>query len=169
LIIVSFGGKTPKVANSALVADTAYLIGDVEIGDNTSIWPGAIIRGDMAPIRVGSNCHIEDNAVLHGAASVGDNSMVGHRCVIEGKIGANTMIAIGASVLLDAIIGDLCLVAADAVVLENMNIPDRSFVAGVPATIKGEVTQSHIDLMDYFLSYYVGLVRQYKEQGIWRR
>jgi carbonic anhydrase/acetyltransferase-like protein (isoleucine patch superfamily) len=95
--------------------------------------------------------------------------MVGHRCVIEGKIGANTMIAIGASVLLDAIIGDLCLVAADAVVLENMNIPDRSFVAGVPATIKGKVTQNHIDLMDYFLSYYVGLVRQYKEQGIWRR
>ncbi len=72
MFIVSYGGKTPKVADSALVADTAYLIGDVEVGENTSIWPGVVLRADAAPIRVGSNCHIEENTVLHGLVTVGD-------------------------------------------------------------------------------------------------
>ena len=61
MIVMSFGGKTPKIAESALVADTAFIIGDVEIGENTSIWPGVVIRGDIEPVRIGSNCHIEDN------------------------------------------------------------------------------------------------------------
>ena len=102
MIVVSFGGKTPRVADSALVADTACLIGDVEIGENTSIWPGVVIRGDIEPIRIGSNCHIEDNSVLHAHALVGDNSMIGHGCVVEGMVGSGTLISNGASVLLDA-------------------------------------------------------------------
>lgn len=169
MIVVSFGGKTPRVADSALVADTAYLIGDVEVGDNTSIWPGVVIRGDIKPIRIGSNCHIEDNTVLHGHASVGDNAMVGHNCVIEGKVGRGTLIANGASVLLDADVGDLCLVAANSVVIEDMKVPNRSFVAGSPARIKGELTQRHIERMEFYMPYYVGLVEEYKKQGIWRR
>lgn len=169
MVIVTFGGKTPRLARSALVADTACLIGDVQVGENASIWPGVVIRGDMAPIRVGSNSHIEDNAVLHGPASIGDNSMVGHSCVVEGRIGSNTLVANGAAVLFDANIGDLCLIAAKAVVLENMTVPDRSFIAGVPATIRGEVTEHHIELIRYYLSYYVGLVEEYKRQGIWSR
>ena len=169
MISISFGGKTPKVAESALVADTAYLIGDVEVGNNTSIWPGVVIRGDIEPIRIGSNCHIEDNSVLHGRASVGDNAMIGHSCVIEGKVGSGTLIANGAAILLDADVGDSCLVAANAVVVEDTKIPDGSFVAGVPARIRGQLTQSHIEKMKFYMPYYVGLVEEYKRQGIWKR
>ena len=169
MISISFGGKTPKVAESALVADTAYLIGDVEVGNNTSIWPGVVIRGDIEPIRIGSNCHIEDNSVLHGRASVGDNAMIGHNCVIEGKVGSGTLIANGAAILLDADVGDSCLVAANAVVVEDTKIPDGSFVAGVPARIRGQLTQSHIEKMKFYMPYYVGLVEEYKRQGIWKR
>lgn len=169
MIVMSFGGKTPRIAESALVADTAYIIGDVEIGENTSIWPGVVVRGDIEPVRIGSNCHIEDNSVLHGHATVGDNSMIGHGCVLEGRIGSGTLISNGASVLLDAVVGDRCLVAANAVVTENMNIPDGSFVAGVPAKIKGELTESNIGKMEFYMPYYAGLVKEYKRQGIWRR
>jgi carbonic anhydrase/acetyltransferase-like protein (isoleucine patch superfamily) len=169
MIALSYGGKKPRVAESALVADTAYLIGDVEIGDNTSLWPGVKIRGDAAPIKVGCNCHIEENTVLHGQVSVGDNTMIGHNCVIEGFIGNNTLIGNGASVLVNANIGDMCIVAAGSVVLENMKAPYRSFVAGVPAKIRGELTQHNIEMMEFYMPYYVGLVKEYKKQGIWRR
>jgi carbonic anhydrase/acetyltransferase-like protein (isoleucine patch superfamily) len=169
MIVVSFGGKTPRVADSALVAETACLVGDVEVGENTSIWPGAVIRGDIEPIRIGSNCHVEDNSVLHGAVSVGDNSMIGHNCVVEGSVGRGTLVANGASILLAAEIGDSCLVAAHAVVVENTKVPDGSFVAGVPAKVKGQLTQSHIEKMQFYMPYYVGLVEEYKRQGIWSR
>lgn len=169
MIVVSFGGKTPKVAASALVADSACLIGDVEVGENSSIWPGVVIRADIRPIRVGSNSHIEDNTVLHGYACVGDNTLVGHGCVVEGSVGSGTLVSNGASVLLGAEIGDSCLVAANAVVTENTKVPDRSFVAGVPAKIKGQVAQSHIEKMDFYVPYYDALVKEYKKQGIWNR
>lgn len=169
MIVVSYGGKKPKVADSALVADTAYLIGDVEVGENTSIWPGAVLRADAAPIRVGSNCHIEENTVLHGLVVVGDNTMIGHNCVIEGRVGSGSLIGNGASVLVQAIVGDLCIVAAGCVVLENMEIPHRSFVSGIPAKIRGELTQHNIEMMEFYMPYYVGLVNEYKRQGIWRR
>lgn len=167
--VVSFAGKTPKVAESALIADTAYLIGDVKIGENTSIWPGVVVRGDIEPIRIGSNCHIEDNTVLHGHASVGDNTMIGHNCVVEGRVGSGTLISNGAIVLLTAVVGDQCLVAANAVVTEHTEVPNRSFVAGTPAKIKGELTQSNIEKMEFYMPYYIGLVQEYKRQGIWQR
>ena len=169
LIIVSFGGKTPRVADSALVADTACLVGDVEVDENASIWPGAVIRGDMWPIRIGKGTHIEDNAVLHGAASVGDNSMVGHNAVVEGKVGRNTLVGNAACILHNAEVGDSCLVASNAVIVENTRIGHRSFVAGVPAKVKGEVTRHHVELMQFYIGYYEGLVNEYRKQGIWSR
>lgn len=88
---------------------------------------------------------------------------------IYGRVGSGTLIANGASILLDADIGDSCLVAANAVVVEDTKVPDRSFVAGVPARVRGPVTQGHIDKMKFYMPYYVGLVQEYKRQGIWRR
>src|SRR3989304_9295510 len=151
VIITGLNGKMPKIAESALVADTAYIIGDVEIGENTSIWPGVVIRGDLQPISIGNNCHIEDNTVLHGVVIIGDNTMVGHNCVIEGKVGKNTLVGNHASILLGAEIGDFCLVAANSVVLEDVKIPDRSFVAGTPAKIKSELTPQNIAKMEMYM------------------
>jgi len=95
--------------------------------------------------------------------------MIGHGCVVEGRVGSGTLIANGATILLDAVIGDSCLVAANAVVTENTKVPDRSFVAGVPAKIKSEITQSNIEKMEFYMPYYVGLVQEYKRQGVWKR
>src|SRR5438067_2205916 len=92
MIIKSFNGKSPRIARSALVADNVYIIGDVEIGENCSIWPGVVIRSDTTPIRIGNNVHIEDNSVLHTAAHIEDNVMVGHGCTIEGFIGEGSML-----------------------------------------------------------------------------
>ncbi|MFC2059123.1 gamma carbonic anhydrase family protein [Chloroflexota bacterium] len=167
--IVSFSGKTPKIAESALIADTAYVLGDVEIGENTSIWPGVVIRGDMRPIRIGNDCHIEDHTMVHGEVVIGDNVMVGHNCVLEGKVGKNSLIGNHACILADAEIGSLCLVAANSTVLENTKIPDRSFVVGSPAKIKGKLSQSNIDKMEWYMLPYADLVKEYKEQGIWKR
>jgi len=169
LILTTFAGKTPRVADSALVADTACLIGDVEVGENTSIWPGVVIRGDIGPIRIGSNCHIEDNSVLHGKASLGDNSMIGHNCVVEGRVGSNTLVSNCAAVLFGAEVGDFCLVAANSVVMEGVKVPDRSLVAGTPGIVKGEITKRNIEAMNFYMPYYVQLVQEYKRQGVWRR
>ena len=169
MIVVSFGGNTPRVADSALVAESACLIGDVEVGENSSIWPGVVIRGDIQPIRIGSNCHVEDNSVLHGYASLGDDTLVAHGCVVEGRVGKGTIISNGAAILLEAEIGDSCLIAAKAVVLENTKVPNRSFVAGVPGKIKGEISRSHIEKMEFYAPYYAQLVKEYKRQGIWKR
>lgn len=106
---------------------------------------------------------------MHGLVTVGDNTMIGHNCVIEGNVGSDSLIGKGASVPVSAVIGDMCAGAAGSVVLENTNAPDRSFVAGVPAKIKGKITQHNIEMVDFYKPYYTGLVAEYKKQGIWRR
>ena len=165
--ITSYKGKTPKIAETALIADTACILGDVEIGENTSIWPGVVIRGDAAAIRIGNNCHIEDNSVVHGQVTVGDNTMIAHNCTVEGCIGSNVLIGNGACVLVTAEIGDDSLVAAGSVVLEGTIVPPKSFVLGVPAKVRGELTQHNIERKQFFMPYYTGLVEEYKKQGIW--
>lgn len=164
--IRSFDGKMPRIAPSALVSETACIIGDVEIGENTSIWPGVVIRGDMRPIRIGDNCHIEDNSVIHGAI-IGHNVMVGHSAVVEGVVGNNVVVGDNVTILPGAEIGDFCLVGANAMVGEDMRVPQRSLVIGVPARIKGEITPQLLEKMDWYVAPYARLVQKYKEQGLW--
>src|SRR5687768_6293827 len=85
LPILTFDGKTPKIHPSAFISQTATIIGDVEIGEGSSVWPGAVIRADFAPIRIGNGTHIEDNCVLHTGSllEIGDNVTVGHSVVIH--------------------------------------------------------------------------------------
>ncbi|MHC4537896.1 MAG: gamma carbonic anhydrase family protein [Planctomycetota bacterium] len=83
-MIKSLDGKTPKIADSACISQSAFIAGDVEIGDNSSVWPGAVIRADFGKIRIGNNTHIEDNCVLHGGnMEIGDNVIVGHGAVVQ--------------------------------------------------------------------------------------
>lgn len=138
-MIRSFEGKTPSVAESAWVSEAAYVIGDVRIGEGSSVWPGAVVRGDFAAIRVGSNTHIEDNCVVHTGEllEIGDNVTFGHSVVVHCKrIGSNCLIGNNATVLDGAEVGDFCIVAAGAVVTPRTKVPDGSFAAGVPAQIR---------------------------------
>ncbi len=171
-MIRSFDGKTPKVAGSAFVSEAAYVVGDVEIGEGSSIWPGAVIRADFARIKIGQNNLIEDNCVLHSgiAMEIGDNNTIGHGVVVHGlRIGNNNLIGMNATVLENVEIGDHCVIGAGCLVSQGMKIADYSFVVGVPAEIKGQVSserwQRRRPKAEGGQSYQ-DLTRKYKEQGL---
>ena len=141
-MIRSFNGKTPKVVDSAFVSEAAYVIGDVEIGENSGVWPGVVIRADFGSIKVGNNTQVEDNSVLHSGIpmEIGHNVTIGHSVVMHGlSVGNNTLIGNNATVLDNAQVGNHCIVGAGCMVSQGMIIPDNSFVVGVPAEIKRQV------------------------------
>jgi len=173
-MIRSLNGMTPKIAKSAFVSEAAYVIGDVEIGDNSSVWPGAIIRADFGKITIGKNTAVEDNCVIHsgspsgiGDVFIGDNVVIGHGAVLNcHKIGNSVLIGMNATLLHDAEIGDSCIIAAGTLVGQRMKIPDRSFARGVPCMIKGEPSEQQLWWTRANPQGYPKLAQQYKEQGL---
>ena len=173
-MIRSFNEKTPKIAESAFVSEAAYVVGDVEIGDNTSVWPGAVIRADFDKITIGRNTAVEDNCVIHsgspsgpGDVVIGDNVVIGHGAVLNcRKIGSSVLIGMNSTILHDAEIGDFCIIAAGCLVSQGMKIPDKSFVVGVPGKIKGEPTAQQLWWTQGNPETYPKLAKQYKEQGL---
>ncbi len=174
-MIKSFNGKMPKIAESAFISKTAYVVGDVEIGESSSVWPGAVVRGDLGSIKVGKNTIIQDNCVIHSGSfssgmddvTIGDGVTFGHGAVSHGhSIGNNVLIGINATILHDADIGDFCIIGANCLVGQGMNIPDRSFVTGAPGKIKGEPSPEQSRWIENMPREYAKLARQYKEQGL---
>ena len=147
--IIGFNGKMPRVDKSAFVAHNATVVGDVAIGRNSSVWFGAVLRGDIHYIRIGKNTSVQDNSVLHGTVDlyptiVGDNVSIGHSALVHGCIiGSNCIIGMGAIILEGAEIGDWCVVGAGAVVPEGMKIPSCSIAMGIPAKITRKTTEEH--------------------------
>jgi carbonic anhydrase/acetyltransferase-like protein (isoleucine patch superfamily) len=134
-VIRTFEGKTPKIAESVFVNEAAYIVGDVEIGDNSSVWPCAVIRGDIGKIIIGENTHMEDNSVIHSGSPsspdqdmiIGNNVHIGHGAVINcRKIGNNILIGMNATILHEAEIGNNCIIGASCLVSQGMKIPDNS-------------------------------------------
>lgn len=168
-MIRSFDGKTPKISESAFVSEAAYIVGDVEIGDYSNIWPGAVVRGDFAKIKIGRYVDIEDNCTLHAGndMEIGDNVIVGHGAVVHSrKIGNNVLIGMNATTLHNSEIGDHCIVAAGAVVTEGMKIPSNSFVAGVPARIRGPLTDQQRSWTEGHFAFYPPLAKKYRDQKL---
>ncbi len=160
---------TPEVAASAYVSESALVMGSVIIGERSGIWPGAIVRGDFATIRIGAGTIIEDNVVVHTGQdqTIGDNVIVGHGAVIHCRsIGNNTLIANNATVLDDAEIGDFCIIGAGAVVSPGMKVPDRSLVFGVPGKIVGEVKEHQLRRLERGNASYLAMFDQYRKDGI---
>ena len=138
-MIRGFEGKSPRIHPTAFISEACYIVGHVEIGENSSVWPGAVIRGDFGRITVGRNSVIQDTCVLHtdDYLDLGDNVLVTHGAVIHGhRVGNNVLIGVNAAILEGVEIGDYCLIAAGAVVLPNARIPDGSLVAGVPGQVR---------------------------------
>jgi len=181
-MIRAFNGKMPKIADSAFVSEWAYVVGDVEVGDNSGIWPGTIIRGDFGSIRIGSDCQIEDNSVLHSGTTmeIGDHVIIGHGAIIHGrKIGNNVLIGNNATILDLAEIGDNCIIAANSMVATERKIPSNSVVTGVPAEIKRTLSAEEMaktrERIDERYERMVGadkirkysdMVKKYKEEGL---
>jgi len=168
-MIRSFEGKTPVISESAFVSEAAYVIGDVEIGEGSGVFPGAVIRGDFTSIKIGCNTMVEDNSVIHsgGPVVIGDNVTIGHSVVVHcSRIGNNCLIGNNSTILDNAVIGSFCIVGAGCVVSQGMEIPDNSFVVGVPAEIKRQVAPERWERRRRGRGGYSELVKRYKEQGL---
>lgn len=169
-MIKSFDNKKPKVDRSAFISENAYLVGDIRIGKNSSVWPGAVLRADRFRIQIGSNTSIQDNCVIHAGIAdviIGDNVTVGHGSVIHcSRIGSNVLIGMHASLGMFAEIGDECIISAHSMVKDNFKIPRRSLVVGVPARIKRRVTKKEIERIIWGTNFYVDLSKDFKKEGL---
>ena len=167
-MLKAFAGKFPKIDPSALIHDSAFILGDVEIGAGSSVWPGAVIRGDMAFIRIGKNAHIQDNCVVHSefGSEIGDNVIVGHCAVVHSRrVGSNVMIGNNSTLLDHSEIGDYTIVAAGSIVSPEKKFPDRSLVIGSPAKRREEISERHLEQIAFSVEYYARTVKLYKEEG----
>ena len=170
-MIRSFDGKSPRIAKTAWVSEAAYVVGDVEIGEGSSVWPGAVIRADFTSIRIGKNSHIEDNCVLHGGEplTIGDNIIAGHGVIIHcSSIGDNCLIGNNATLLDGAEIGETSIVAAGSLVLPGTIVPPRSFVVGSPAEIR-EATDDQLRFVRGLVasdSAYAEMARRFRKAGL---
>lgn len=144
-LIAPFQGRAPVIPASAFVAPTAVVVGDVVVGEGTSLWYGTVVRGDVGPIRIGARTNIQDLCLLHVTTglpglAIGDEVTVGHRAILHGAtVGNRCLIGMGAILLDGCAIGEESLVGAGSVVREGTVVPPRSFVAGVPAVVKGPI------------------------------
>ncbi len=173
-LVLPFNGKSPSIHPSVFLAPTAVVIGDVTIGAESSVWFGAVLRGDSPDHRVivGRRTSVQENAVIHvghwGPTIVGDDVTVGHGAKFECcTIGDRTVIGMNAVILQKAKIGRECVIAAGTVVLEGAEIPDRSLVAGVPGKVK-KTLDGDAEWIQGGGSHYVELSRRYLAEGIGR-
>jgi carbonic anhydrase/acetyltransferase-like protein (isoleucine patch superfamily) len=171
--IITFEGQTPRVHPTAFLAPTAVLIGNVEIGEEASVWFGAVLRGDHPDhgIRVGARTSIQDNCVLHvsarGATIVEDEVTVGHGAVFEScLIRRGSLIGMNSVLLHECEIGEASVVAALSVVPTGMKVPARSLVAGAPATVRKQLQGESAVWVKGSADHYVELSRAYLRQGI---
>jgi carbonic anhydrase/acetyltransferase-like protein (isoleucine patch superfamily) len=166
-MIQGFRGVIPQIAPSAYVDDTAQVIGDVVIGEHASVWPFAVLRGDMNYIRIGANTNIQDNCVVHVETALHptileDNIGVGHGVILHGcRIESRCLIGMGAIVLNGAQIGSGSIVAAGALVPEGTVIPPGSLFLGFPGKVIRQLTEMDAARIDQTVAAYVKLTEQY--------
>ena len=167
-MIRSLGGKTPSIHPTAFISEAAYIVGDVEIGEGSSIWPGTVIRGDTGKITIGKFTNIQDNSVLHGDDDViiGDNVTIGHRVMCHGRnIGNRVLIGNGAILNDGVLVGEESVIGSGSMILENMDIPEKSIVVGMPGSIRGSVKDKHVNMIDSIAAGYASKAQKYKAEG----
>ena len=160
-MIVPYRGKWPKIHETAFVAPSADLIGDIEIGSNSSIWFQCVIRADVNFIRIGNNTNIQDHSMLHVNRGncplhIGNHVTVGHRVMLHGcTIGNLVLVGMGVIVLDNADIGDECLIGAGSLVTQRMKIPPRSLVLGSPAKVIRPLNEQELAFLPKSAANYV--------------
>ena len=160
-MLLDYKGKLPKLGERVFVADGAKIIGDVEIGDHSSVWFNAVIRGDVHYIRIGKHTNIQDGSILHVMKDqhpliLQDYVTVGHGVMLHGcEIASNCLIGMRATILNNAKIGAHCIIGAGALVTENAVIPERSLVMGLPARVKRPLRDDEVaHIGEYAQRYY---------------
>jgi carbonic anhydrase/acetyltransferase-like protein (isoleucine patch superfamily) len=166
-LIRSFNGKTPIIDPSAFIAENATIIGDVTIGPHVSIWYGAVLRGDVGPIRIGARSNVQDLSALHttGGASdlvIGDDVVIGHAVILHSAVIADgALVGMGSILLDDCNIGEGAVVAAGSVVPPRMAVAPHTMVRGAPAKFARELSLEERDMGRRGARGYVELMQQY--------
>ena len=167
MIVRSYDGKTPRFGERVFVAENAAVIGDVELGDDCSIWYATTVRGDVNSIRIGARTNIQDNCTIHVArethpTTIGEEVTIGHGAIVHGcTIGRGALIGMGSRVLDGAVIGEQAIVGAGALVPEGMHVPPRKIVVGIPARVIREVSEDQLAWLDRSWRNYVAYKEKY--------
>jgi carbonic anhydrase/acetyltransferase-like protein (isoleucine patch superfamily) len=168
-MIRGFKGKRPAIDPSAFVAETATIIGDVTLGARSSVWFGAVIRGDVFHVRIGAETSIQDNTVIHVthdryATQVGDRVTVGHGVILHGcTVRDLVIIGMGAVILDQAEVGEKCIVGAGALITPGTKIPSGHLVVGAPARVKRPLTEDELVWLESSAAHYVALTGTYRD------
>jgi carbonic anhydrase/acetyltransferase-like protein (isoleucine patch superfamily) len=168
-MIIPYRGITPRIHPSVFIAEGAQIIGDVEIGAESSVWFNTVIRGDVHYIRIGERTNIQDSCVLHVTHAtyplvIGSDVTVGHGAILHAAtIKDRCLIGMGAKVLDDATVGPYSFVAAGSLVLEHFEVPEGALVAGVPARVKRMLSDEERQQIVQSAQNYVGYVKTYRE------
>jgi carbonic anhydrase/acetyltransferase-like protein (isoleucine patch superfamily) len=163
---------TPHVADSAFIAPDAWVIGDVSIAEDCSVFFGAVLRGDIEKIVVGARTNIQEHSVVHtshgrGPVVIGEDVTVGHRAIIHGaRIGDRVLVGMGSILLDEAVIESESVIAAGALIKEGMLVPSHSLVMGVPGKIVRQLTDKEIAFLKISSMRYVEAGRQYKQMSL---
>jgi carbonic anhydrase/acetyltransferase-like protein (isoleucine patch superfamily) len=170
-LVRPFGGKAPRIDPTAFAAEGSTVIGDVELGPGSSLWPGVVVRGDVNAIRIGARTNLQDQTVVHVTGgthptAVGDEVTVGHRVVLHGcTVHDRCLIGIGAIVLDGAVVGPEAMVGAGALVPPGMVVPPRTLVLGAPARVKRPLTGAELDHLRASAERYAALAAAYRTEG----
>ncbi len=169
MAIYQIGNRVPQIDPTAYVFENAVVIGDVRMAPNSSVWPGAVLRGDNDPIIIGRGSNIQDGSVLHTDVGfpliIGDEVTVGHQVILHGcTVGDGSLIGMQAVILNGARIGRNCLIGAGALVTEGKEIPDGSVVLGRPGKVVRTLTQEDIDMIRRGNLHYQNRAVEYREQ-----
>lgn len=167
-MLISHKGNQPRIHETVFIAPGAYLIGDVTIGKNSTIWYNAVLRADEGAIIIGERCSIQDNSTVHlyegCPVIIEDEVTVGHNVILHGcKIGKRSIIGMGSTILDGAEIGEECIIGANTLIPSGKKIPPRSLVMGSPGKVAREITDKEIELIQLSIDTYVQKGYEYKE------
>lgn len=166
-MIRELGEKKPKIAETAFVSEAAYVVGDVEIGENSSIWPGAVLRAEQFRIRIGSNSNIQDNCVVHAGFSditIGNSVTIAHGSMIHcARIGNHVFIGMHAVLNDRSEIEDFCMIGAYSMVKDHFKVPAKSLVVGIPARIVRAINDQELERISNGSDFYVDLAKEFKK------
>ena len=166
-LILPYRGKMPAIDPTVFIAPTAAVVGDVTIGAGSSVWFGAVVRGDFQPITIGQNTNIQENATIHVMRDVpveiGDNVLIGHNAVVHcSRIGSNTLIGMGSIVMGYSEIGENVVIGAGSFLPQHKKVPSNSLVFGNPAQIVRALRDDEIEALREAAENYAGLGAEYK-------
>lgn len=170
-MIIPVNGIYPKIKSSVFVAPTCSIIGDVEIGEKSTVWFGTVVRGDVFAMKIGRETNIQDNSTLHGTygkcgVTLGDRVTIGHNVILHGcHVKDGSLIGMGSIIMDNAVIGKHCLVAAGSLVTEGSEFPDESLIMGSPAKVKRKLTSDEIKKLEQSADNYIMYASWYAGSG----